>query len=443
VNSLRAGHWRAAAALLRCGQVPLLCPRPTQLHTFTTVSTRSRKPYSDTIDIIMRAAAIWSAIILLAAALAAFVTAKPRSFFIRQGSTTRNFVLHPNTTREQRVSLFTEAFTSLNKGPGPPYIVFRGSKQGLGNNLLSFASTVAFSVYVNVSFRYSWNSGGRLSDLSEIIDLPVEGLRVKSTHLPCEWNLACCAGESNSAKPPCWAALGCACINASVFEKCPQLMISSNIYWISVLQANPCFQERMNMFFPPGTTSIIGSLFQDRFLAPSAQAEAGVQKHLNSFKEWTPNGTLGVHLRSKFISVPAGIACINQTFTLGLYKYIFLATDAIIVRQQLSQMFGPRLLFINFTMTDLEHDDERDATVRTAWIEAVILSRLPNKLLSFPGSTFSHIIYSMSDPQSNVIDLTSCARHVGPFITFVEPPACTLTGNGSIGACKGRFPFRH
>jgi hypothetical protein len=384
-----------------------------------------------------------SSIVIVGACLCFFlVVVFPPSFSLSVEDTQTFVVVHPHAS-EQKKSSFIETFQRLNQNRSGPYIVFRGNKQGLGNNLLQFASSVAFSVYLNSSFRYSWDSAGMLSDLSTIIDLPVQGLSVNYTNSSCEWNLACCHGTNHSAPSECWAALACTCVDSHIFDACPHLMISANVYWIHVLQANPCFQERMNAFFPPGS-NIAASLFRDGFLAPSARAEAGIREHLESFDEWMPDVTLGVHFRSIFVPVDQAMACINQTFATGLYKYIFLATDRIPVREQLAKVFGPRLLFFNYTITDLEQKSEREGTVHLAWQEAVTLARLPNKLLSLPLSTLSHVIYSMSDPQSNVIDLSTCTRHVGHFLTWVGPPACTSpTGNGSINACTGRFPFRH
>lgn len=360
----------------------------------------------------------------------------------------------------QQPQSFIDDFISLNSPAShersKDAIIFRGNNQGLGNNILQFMAAIIVSVCMKRSFRYHWQHAAQVPDITELISLPVSPTILRwpdSESVPtgaCEWNLGCCPGDPGRASPQCWTGLGCLPLpnNSPALAQCPNLTISSNVYYATMISLNPHLQSRLQSYFP-STNSMIGHL-SSAFLAPAPAVMERIKQHLSHhFPVISLKEVLGVHVRSFYVRTDATIPavdCVQQIFNSGVWKYIFLATDNITVRADFKAAFGEKLLTLNLPLADsMENENIRQATVATAWDEAVILSRLPAKILSLQHSTFSHVIYAMSSVESIAFDLGTCSQYHSPtrsFFTWMSPSPCPPFAehdSNALSGCIGRF----
>lgn len=91
---------------------------------------------------------------------------------LHKPSQTNPTVLTSRSFSLASMSPFWQNFSALNNDLEPrSLLIFRGNHQGLGNNIMAFISSLFLSVLMKRSFRFVWNKGGQLIDISEIVSL--------------------------------------------------------------------------------------------------------------------------------------------------------------------------------------------------------------------------------------------------------------------------------
>ncbi|KAI9018340.1 hypothetical protein DFJ74DRAFT_215662 [Hyaloraphidium curvatum] len=336
-------------------------------------------------------------------------------------------------------STFLRDFRRLNELPSTPAgtVIFKGNKQGLGNNILQFVSALTLSVVLRRSFRYAWNGAAELADLSDIVNLPASIRWPANEPLPsaqCEWTLSIYAPPEQSPKDGCWNALSCANFTSDpLLSKCPNLAISSNLYYIASLAENPNVKPLLESYFP-ATNSIIGHL-SAAFLAPTGAVQQHIreqqEKLLGSMDQWDTSAILGVHLRVVYVKDTVAAAdCIRRTFLEA-------------------GTWNNRLLHLNVSLqASMENAPSlRAQTVHTAWEEILILSRLQTKILTMSESTFSHVVYALSSPTSTVYSVENCSLYTSNkrhFRIWMPPRSCPSQPgmNHSLTDCVGVYKLR-
>ncbi len=341
------------------------------------------------------------------------------------------------------ISDFITFFQKLNVNPYQPLIVFKGTdKEGLGNNLLSFSSALMLSIATQRGFRYIWNGGGMVSNLSEILNFPVmpqlsiANADIATVSPGCIWGIFKHPKRMQKLHE---CANSLCCIEMSSLLQCPIIVISSNLHYLPLFEARIGMEVRKLL---PMNHTITGTLLHD-FISPT---DVFLEKAHNLFLQYDPSDILGVHVRAHYrghsdtwdnIIVSS---CIKQLYDNLQKKVIFLATDSDAARKWARETFSSNVIMFNYTLHSVENLSQRAESVNYAWAEAVILSKLPTKALTMllPKSTFSHIIYAMSNPNDVVFDLSTCMHHEkGSFPQFYSSSCmCNTNTTSTFEGCS-------
>lgn len=309
-----------------------------------------------------------------------------------------------------------------------PVLVFRGNDQGLSNNLFSMLSTLLFSVLIERRFKIDWNHAGELDVLHDVLSLDELGgpsvLFNRNLELGalqadpagnCSLTLGCCMSHLVAAHArnysECYRSLQC--LNATrdpLYDECPTLSVTSNAYFVRYFQVNLAFQSQMSKMFGSTPDQIIAQRLASTALEPAAAVLATIEQN---FPGWPYNDVLGVQFRALFHEdIDRSIECVRQTLAAFKLKRVFLAADRDVVREAFNASFPGMLMSqLNYTLSEAEDPVQRARSVRFGWQEAVMIGQLQHKVLTFPASTFAHLIYVRSPSNARVVSFAGCVEH--------------------------------
>ncbi len=336
------------------------------------------------------------------------------------------------------ISEFIALFQKLNVNPNQPLIVFEGRRKGgLGNNLLSFSSALMFSVATQRGFRYIWNGGGMVSDISEFLNFPlmpqlsIAEADISTVSSGCKWGIFLRPDRMQKLHE---CAYSLCCTDLSSLLQCPIIVVSSNLHYLPLFEARIEMEVRKLL---PMNRTITGTLLHD-FISPT---DTFLEKVQNLFLQYDPSDILGVHVRANYngqsdtwdnttTPVPS---CIKQLYDNVQKKFIFFASDSDAARKWARETFSSNVIMFNYTLHSVENLSQRAESVNHAWAEAVILSKLPTKALTMllPKSTFSHIIYAMSNPNDVVFDLSTCMHYKKKSLPQFYSRSCLCNTNAT------------
>eukprot|EP01139_Manchomonas_bermudensis_P015361 Amastigsp_a510086_10.p1 type:complete len:451 gc:universal Amastigsp_a510086_10:64-1416(+) len=329
---------------------------------------------------------------------------------------------------------FWARYHELNaKSSNASVFVFRGNAQGLSNNLLTMVSALVLSVALERRFLIMWNNGGQVRHIEELLSLAALGgpeavllehntAALNSTALAaampggqCAWNVGCCERATiephavNSGK--CLLSLAChQPLSDPLLRSCAIASMSGNLYTVRYMESNPHLAATFESLFG-SPVGLVAQRLAAQLFEPAAPVRAFIRAN---FPNWPHPSTLGVHLRTVFAGdVDSTIACVRRALAqLGLQR-VFLATDMEHTRERFVNAIGSERVFppLNYSITNPEDPIERAASVRFAFIEAVMLGMTQFKVLTLPLSTFSHIVYVLSPPNARVISGDDCSEY--------------------------------
>lgn len=364
-------------------------------------------------------------------------------------------------------TLFWTRFAELNRdtlASKRPVLVFRGSDQGLGNNLVAMLGALVLSVVSERAFRYDWRNGGQVRDIGELLDTPlqsyqslideakaageaelarVDAASERMANMICSMDFGTPLSTNAIRRQECYDAMLCDDFwRRKEFISCEHMAITGNFDVTPFFEDNPHMLPTWHALFGP-VVGLLAHRVAPKALAPSAAVRESISAKLRrNAPNWNPKEALGVHLRTVRVPAEAAIERIVELHERLGTESVFLATDNEEVRNGLRKRLGSALIFLDdYKIGDVENATQRAATVRIAWEESNVVAstRFKALSLSYPASSFSNFIYHLSADADRVYDLATGSEH--PTWRHVQekrnPKLCPM--RNYISACRGEF----